>query len=139
MVVWRRKDENLMFFDAERRRNSASEAPLRSPISRDVRPRPFSMASPDVVSSPAARRPRRYTRITFERLDVETRVGVDVDEAVDFAMTLGPAGEVLRLAGAEAERRRPEVVDALRALFRPKLRAEGVIAESSSWLVSARA
>ena len=37
-----------------------------------------------------------------------------LDEAVEFAMALGPAGEIIRLAGEEGEKRKPEVVATLK-------------------------
>jgi hypothetical protein len=58
---------------------------------------------------------------------------------VEFALALGPAGEVVRLAGAEAEKKRGEIVSALRELFGPSTRPDGVFGASSSWLVTARA
>jgi hypothetical protein len=50
-----------------------------------------------------------YQRITFERFDCDICIGRDLAEAVEFAMALGPAGEIIRLAGPEGEKRRPEV------------------------------
>jgi hypothetical protein len=61
-----------------------------------------------------------------------------MDEAIDFAMALGPAGEIIRLAGAEGEKLRPQVVDALRETFSAHQRPDGIWATSSSWLVTAR-
>ena len=40
-----------------------------------------------------------FKRISFERNDAEICVGKNLDEAVSFAMELGPAGEIIRLAG----------------------------------------
>ena len=54
-------------------------------------------------------------------------------------MALGPAGEVLRLLGPAAEAFRPQVVAALKEAFAPYARKEGVLAPSSTWIVSAQA
>ena len=55
-----------------------------------------------------------FHRVTFERFDTDICIGRDLDEAIEFAMALGPAGEIIRLAGDEGERLRPEVIEALR-------------------------
>jgi hypothetical protein len=61
-----------------------------------------------------------------------------VNEAVEFAMALGPAGEVLRLAGEEGEKQKPSVIDALKEELAPYATAEGVVMPSSVWIVTAR-
>ena len=65
-------------------------------------PGPFSMAGPDMVSTML--RGVGFERITFERYDCDICIGRDLDDAIEFAMALGPAGEIIRLAG----RRRSE-------------------------------
>jgi hypothetical protein len=79
-----------------------------------------------------------YDRIGFERFDADICIGKDVTEAVEFAMALGPAGEVIRLAGEEGERRKPEIVAALRETLARYARDDGVWAPSSTWFVTAR-
>ena len=51
---------------------------------------------------------------------------------------MGPAGEIVREAGAVAEQRRPEIEAALRETLGPYLGPEGVVMASSSWAISAR-
>jgi SAM-dependent methyltransferase len=135
-VVWRRKDENACWYDAEQRVLRFVQVPEQT-TAPTCGPGPFSMSSPDTVSTQLAI--AGFDRITFERHDREIRVGRDVDDAIAFSLALGPAGEVMRLAGAEAERRRPEIVASLQEMLAPLARAGGVYAKSSSWLVSARA
>ncbi len=136
MVVWRRKDENPWVYDVEQRVLDIVQPPEKTD-QVTCGPGPFSMASPDVVSTQLAA--AGFDRIGFERFDAEIQVGESVADAVELAMAIGPAGEVLRLAGAEAEERKPAVVQALRELLGPKARDGGVYARSSSWLVSALA
>ena len=50
---------------------------------------------------------------------------------------MGPAGEVMRLAGEEGVRRRPEVVAAVREIMAPLVRPGGVYGLSSAWIVTA--
>jgi hypothetical protein len=94
------------------------------------------MAGPDMVSSML--RSAGYDHITFERFDTDICIGRDMDEAVEFAMALGPAGEIIRLAGREGEALRPKVVAALRDTLSRYLRADGVWGPSSTWFVRAR-
>src|SRR4030095_9412782 len=75
-------------------------------------PGPFSMAGPDMVS--ALLRAAGYERIAFERFDAAICIGRDLAEAVEFAMALGPAGEIIRLAGEAGQQRKAAVVAALR-------------------------
>jgi len=65
-------------------------------------------------------------------------VGRTVEEAVAFQLAIGPAGEVYRAAGAEAERKRETLVRALEDELREFARPDGVMMASSSWLVTAR-
>ena len=62
----------------------------------------------------------------------------DVDQAVEFQLALGPAGEIVREAGALAEARRDEIVAALRAELGRHARPDGVWMDSSSWTIRAR-
>jgi len=93
------------------------------------------MASADLVSD--ILRGAGFDRISFERYDTKVCIGRTLDEAVEFAMALGPAGEIIRLAAEEGQKRKPQVVDALQKLFRTHLRDDGVWLDSSSWFVSA--
>ena len=52
-------------------------------------------------------------------------------------MALGPAGEVMRLAGEEAERLKPRVVAALGKALKPFAHVDGVWAPSSTWFITA--
>lgn len=136
MVVWRRRDENPWLHDVEQRVREIVQPPEQTD-EPTCGPGPFSQASADVTS--AQLKHAGFDRITFERHDVDICIGRDVDDAVEFAMALGPAGEILRLAGAEATKRKPEVVAALRELLAPHATPGGVFGASSSWIVSARA
>jgi hypothetical protein len=62
----------------------------------------------------------------------------DRDEAVAFQLAIGPAGEVYREAGKAAEQLHRTLVAALKDELRPYARPEGVMMDSSSWMVSAR-
>ncbi|HEX9474026.1 MAG TPA: class I SAM-dependent methyltransferase [Steroidobacteraceae bacterium] len=136
-IVWRRREDNPWVHDAELRVREI--VPVVSHEDTDAvhcGPGPFSMAGPDMVS--AMMQGTGYRGVTFERFDTDICIGRDVDEAVEFAMALGPAGEILRLAGAEGERLRPRVVTALRDSLGKFQRSDGVWGPSSAWIITAR-
>jgi ubiquinone/menaquinone biosynthesis C-methylase UbiE len=136
MVVWRRKDENAFLDQVEKRvLSTIPKADKGEQIT--CGPGPFSMSSPDVVSAQLLA--AGFERPTFERFDADICIGESVDDAVAFAMELGPAGEILRLAGEAAVAARPMVVASLTELLTDFARQGGVFGGSSSWIVSARA
>jgi ubiquinone/menaquinone biosynthesis C-methylase UbiE len=137
MIVWRRREENPWLHEAELRVREI--VPVVSHEDTDqvhCGPGPFSMAGPDMVSTML--RSAGYDRIAFERFDADICIGRDLAEAIEFAMALGPAGEIIRLAGEEGERRKPEVIVTLREALAPFARSDGVWAPSSTWFVTAR-
>jgi ubiquinone/menaquinone biosynthesis C-methylase UbiE len=137
MIVWRRREENPWVYEAELRVKEI--VPVVSHEETDqvhCGPGPFSMAGPDMVSSML--RGAGYDRIDFERFDGDICIGRDVSEASELAMSLGPAGEIIRLAGAEGEKRRPQVAAAMREVLGKYSRPDGVWAPSSTWFVTAR-
>ena len=135
-IVWRRREENPWLHEAELRVKEI--VPIVSHEETDqvhCGPGPFSMAGPDMVSMML--RGAGFERITFERFDCDICIGRDMDDAVEFAMALGPAGEILRLAGEEGEQRKPQVVAALEEALSPFARPDGIWAPSSTWFISA--
>jgi ubiquinone/menaquinone biosynthesis C-methylase UbiE len=135
MVVWRKKEESGYFNDVEQRVLSVVPHPEKKEGDITCGPGPFSLGSTDLASAQLVA--AGFGRITFERLDAEIRVGANVDEAIEYTMAIGPAGEIMRLAKEEGERKKPAVIAALRDLFAPITRADGVWGRASSWIVSA--
>ena len=79
-----------------------------------------------------------YEEIEFRRVDAPVLVGRDVKDAIAFQLAIGPAGEVFREAGAEADRKRDDIEAALaEAINRQKIAADGIVMDSSSWVISA--
>ncbi len=99
-------------------------------------PGPFSMADETTVR--AMMKSAGYDNIEFRRVDAPVLVGHDVKDAIDFQLAIGPAGEVFREAGAEAEEKRDPIEAALaKAINQQKTGAEGIVMDSSSWVISA--
>jgi SAM-dependent methyltransferase len=135
LVVWRRREDNPCFHLAQQIADEVLPLPAQSD-EPTCGPGPFSMASADVVSDQL--RLAGFQSITFERRDEPISIGKSVSDAVEFALALGPAGERVRLSGAEGQRRRPELEAALAKVFAPHASERGVVLGSSVWIVRGR-
>jgi len=135
-IVWRRREENPWLHEAELRVKEIVPVVSHDETEQvHCGPGPFSMAGPDMVSTML--RGAGFERITFERFDCDICIGRDMEDAIEFAMALGPAGEIIRLAGQEGEQQKPQVVAALKEALAPFARPDGLWAPSSTWFISA--
>jgi ubiquinone/menaquinone biosynthesis C-methylase UbiE len=135
-IVWRRREENPWLHEAELRVKEIVPVVSHEETNQvHCGPGPFSMAGPDLVSTML--RGAGFERIAFERHDCDICIGSDMDDAIEFAMALGPAGEIIRLAGEAGAKRRPEVVAALKETLAPFARRNGIWAPSSTWFITA--
>lgn len=135
-VVWRRKLDNGWVHEAERVVERYLEHPEQTE-EPTCGPGPFSMADADVVSEQLAI--AGFESIELRRSDLPMRMGADLDGAVDLVMSIGPAGEVLRLWGDRAEEIRPRITAEIRAVLEQFETGEGILAPSSTWIISALA
>ena len=136
-IVWRKREDNPWLHAAEQCVREI--VPVVEHDETDAvhcGPGPFSMAGPDTVSGML--KSAGFERIQFERFDSDICIGRDVDEAVEFALEIGPAGEIIRLAGEEGERLRPVVKSRLAEVVGRYARDDGTVwAPSSAWFVTA--
>jgi ubiquinone/menaquinone biosynthesis C-methylase UbiE len=136
-IVWRQREENPWLHDAELCVKEIVPVVKHEETNQvHCGPGPFSMAGPDLVSG--ILKSAGYERIGFERVDAEILIGRDLADAIEFAMALGPAGEIIRLAEEEGQKRKPLVVEGLQKTLARYVRADGVWAPSSAWFVTAR-
>ena len=134
IVVWRRRIDNEWLHRGE----LIVEQFMDRPEEYDeptCGPGPFSMADADTTSEILAH--AGYENVVLHRCDEPITIGVDVDEAIEVLMAIGPAGEILRLQGERAAHLHDGVREALRAGLADFLTADGVIAPASTWIVSA--
>lgn len=135
MITWRKREANDFFYMPELAvRELLGQPPKGDNVT--CGPGPFSMASADLVSDQLVA--AGYADIELARCDDLIRLGRNLEEAVQFSLTIGPAGEVVRLAGPEGVARRPEVEASLRRVLEPFVRPDGVWMPSSTWIVTAK-
>jgi len=134
-IVWRRREDNPAW-------QAAKDIALRflpepGAEAETCGPGPFSMGNRDTAE--AMMRGAGYDEIDFARVDEKIMVGTTPQECVDFALAVGPAGEIFREAGALAEARRPEIEAEMRAYFEAQERDErGIWVDTSSWVITGR-
>jgi len=135
-VVWRKREDNPWLYDAEQCvREIVPVVSHEETQEVHCGPGPFSMAGPDMVSDML--QSAGFKRMQFERFDSDICIGQDLDEAVQFALEIGPAGEIIRLAGEEGERLKHNVETALRDVIGRYQKADGSMwAPSSAWFVT---
>ena len=136
-IVWRKREDNAWLHAAEL---CAREiVPIVAHEDTDqvhCGPGPFSMAGPDMVSDML--QSTGWENVSFERHDTEMCIGRDLDEAVEFGLDIGPAGEIIRLAEEEGQRLLPRVKESIRECFGKLTRDDGSVwAGSSSWFITA--
>jgi len=134
-VVWRRKLDN----EWVRRAEEIVDEYLDHPEETDeptCGPGPFSMANADTVSEQL--KIAGFEEIGLRRCDLPMKVGKDLDQAVEFGMALGPAGEVLRLWGDRVDEIRPEIAAKIRTAIADFEGPDGVYAPASTWIITAR-
>jgi ubiquinone/menaquinone biosynthesis C-methylase UbiE len=136
MVVWRRREDNDWLYRAQK----IVEEIVPRPEEYDeptCGPGPFSMAGADTTSEILLL--AGFGDIALRRCDTPIAIGKDIDEALDLVMALGPAGEILRLAGDRAAHLHGKVEAALRAGL-ADFAQEGqrdLHAPASTWIVTA--
>jgi SAM-dependent methyltransferase len=135
MVVWRRREDNLWMYRAQQ----IVEGMVQKPEEYDeptCGPGPFSMAGADTTSDILVH--AGFTDISLTRSDLDIMGGTTIDEALDLVMSIGPAGEILRLQGDRAAHLLPKVDAALREGLAEFVRDDGQVwAPASTWIVTA--
>jgi ubiquinone/menaquinone biosynthesis C-methylase UbiE len=134
-VVWRRKLDNEWTYRSE----LLVQRYLEKPEETDeptCGPGPFSMANADTVSEQLTI--AGFEEATFTRLDLPLKMGADMDEALALNMALGPAAELIRLNGEDADVLRPQLERELREELADLAGPGGVYGSASTWIVTAR-
>jgi ubiquinone/menaquinone biosynthesis C-methylase UbiE len=136
MVVWRQRIDNAWLYRAQ----TIVEGIVARPEEYDeptCGPGPFSMADADITSEILLT--AGFDEVTLRRCDLPIEIGSDLDEAIEMVMALGPAGEILRLAGDRATHLHGRVEAALREGLAEFAVGGRLMAPASTWIVSAKA
>ncbi len=133
MIVWRGLEDNP--FMRLPKRVALAHLPAHSSEAPSCGPGPFSMADRETVTEMLSS--AGFVDVDFRRMDLEVTAGDTVENALAFALALGPAGEIVREAGQRGEAKLPLIEAELRAVFVRHLRDEGVFLGSSSWAITA--
>src|SRR3954454_8215323 len=99
MIVWRRREDNAWLY----RGQQIVESIVQRPEEYDdptCGPGPFSMSGADTTSDILLL--AGFTDVTLHRCGIPILAGRDVQEAIDLVMSIGPAGEIIRLLGDDA-------------------------------------
>jgi SAM-dependent methyltransferase len=135
MVVWRRREDNEWLYKAQQ----VVEGIVQRPEEYDeptCGPGPFSMANADTVTDQLIA--AGYEDIALRRCDLPIKGGNSIDQALEIVMSIGPAGEILRLLGDRATPYMPQVDAALREAFAEFQRDDGSVwGMASTWIVTA--
>jgi ubiquinone/menaquinone biosynthesis C-methylase UbiE len=133
-IVWRDRKDNPWLSMAK---DIVSQyLPEPGEAAQTCGPGPFSMANEEMVRK--MMQAAGYENVTFQRVDAQVLVGNNVQDAIDFQLAIGPAGEVFREAGEEAEQKRDVIEAALaEAINKQKRGTTGIVMDSSSWVISA--
>jgi SAM-dependent methyltransferase len=129
-VCWRPLVDNHWFAEPLRALVTVVTPPPPPPPGA---PGPFSLGDPDRVRGILGA--AGFDRIDIASHDRELRVGADLDEAVSFSLSMGPASRLLAEADAAQRARAQEVV---RAALAPYAGGGGVVLTGAIWLVAAR-
>ena len=132
LLVWARRADNpwlTLAADACER-----VLPAKKATAATCGPGPFSMSDPCALGAMLAR--AGFTSIQLQRFDENVFVGSDAEEALEFQLALGPAGERMRLAGAHGTSMEQRIRDEVLELLTPHVRPDGVWLRSSVWYAS---
>jgi SAM-dependent methyltransferase len=135
-VVWRQKLDNPWLYRAELAVKPLVEIPEETDEPR-CGPGPFSMADADTVTAQLLA--AGFVDVALRRLDLPLRLGRSLDEAVEISLALGPAAEAVRLAGTEGDALRPQLAELLHAILAEFETPDGIVAGSSTWVITASA
>lgn len=76
--------------------------------------------------------------VLFKRNDADVCIGTSLEEAVDYQISVGPSGEIIREAGELGQEKLPELLEDMKTELSKHQRNGGVYLPSSTWFIMAR-
>lgn len=134
-LCWRRKDDSPLWAETEQ----VVQEFLSRPEEYDADtcgPGPFSLGNPETTRG--ILEASGFEDIELHPRDFDYFMGADMDEAIDSLLAIGPGAELVRLNGEAGERKRPEIVEALRDHYAKWEQADGsIVGRGAIWIVGA--
>ena len=134
-ICWRLKAESPMWAETE----AVVQRFLSRPEEYEADtcgPGPFSLGNPETTRG--ILEAAGFDEIELHQRDFDYFMGVDMDEAVDALLAIGPGAELIRLNGEYGESRRAEIADALRDHYAAWQQPDGsIVGRASAWIVAA--
>jgi SAM-dependent methyltransferase len=135
LIAWRNIAANPCFHLAEQ--VALRHLPPPGDPVQSCGPGPFSMA--DRETDARILQASGFEDVAFTQLDAELCVGRTLAEALDYQMLVGPAGFVIREAGAAGQRAASAIERELSRLLLDHAREDGSVwLPSSTWFIRAR-
>jgi ubiquinone/menaquinone biosynthesis C-methylase UbiE len=135
MTTWRNLEENPWL--AVAKRIAKAHLPRSTEDAVTCGPGPFSLSNAEMVRALLTR--AGFRTVSFVPSDAPTLVGSNLEEAIDFQLAIGPAGEVVREAGPAGLRALPALRKALSTALAPFCHEDGVRMPAAAWIVHALA
>jgi SAM-dependent methyltransferase len=135
LIAWRRLADNPCWALAEN--IALQHLPNPSDNAQTCGPGPFSMSDHDTTIR--ILEASGFEAISITQCDAELCVGRTLEEALDYQTLVGPAGFVIREAGAAGEKAAPTIRREMKLALQKHLRSDGSVwLESSTWFASGR-
>jgi len=133
ILVWRTVAENSFFAAAK----EVALDLLPEPVDPDTcGPGPFSLSNPERLEALITK--AGFVDVEIEKSDALYPVGRNMENAIDFTLAIGPAGEIIREAGQQGIEAVPVIRERLRDRFSKHLDGEAVYMPSATWRASAK-
>jgi len=134
-ICWRRKAESPFWAETEQ----VVERFLSRPEEYDADtcgPGPFSLGNPETTRG--ILEAAGFEEVELHQRDFDYFMGVDMEEAVDSLLAIGPGAELIRLNGEHGESLRPQIAEALADHYEAWQQPDGsIVGRGSVWIVAA--
>jgi len=134
-ICWRRKNESPFWAETE----GVVLRFLSRPPEYEADtcgPGPFSLGNPETTRG--ILEAAGFAEIELIQYDFDYFMGMDMEEAVDSLLAIGPGAELIRLNGEHGESLRPQIAEALADHYTAWQRPDGsIVGRASTWIVAA--
>lgn len=135
MIVWRTINDNPCWGLAKE--IALKHLPPPGDNAATCGPGPFALA--DEETDRAMLKAAGFENIVlFKRNDADVCVGTTIEEALDYQISVGPSGEIIREAGELGQEKLPELLENMRNELKSYEKDGAVYLPSSTWFIMAK-